>query len=485
MLRRMSHPRLRAVSRLLSLTCAVIVGAAPLAACQQIQEWTGGKKQETPPPATPDTKGVTPPVAPVVAPPPIAVPTEHTPTETLDTLLEHIHADSTGPYFILRHPGVLLDYGDDAVKFLEAPMAVLKPLLGSDSADFDANFAKFKAGLVDARAKIATSGVDLARGAVITRTGAGDDSTVMVLAAAKPESVKELLTAMKVPDAEKLVCKGLEVGYVACADTDAVLTAFKHGEAPKRRATAEAALPGVKLDDLNVLMYIPDDGGVHFGLATPPGQVVAHVGLPSESKDVKDMTAVLAPAAPGLLRFARPGSGFVWANVDTAEIKKQNPDFANPPAPLIPFVNGWGGEMLFAGLADPAGVQLRFGVSDTKPLADAIEASAKLAESAVPKTIPEVPGSAITYETVDVTFGSEKTKAVHASVTGLPQLDVLKAAIGLSFDVWGFAAEGSVGAIVGTDAANIGRAARPTPTRPWRRCRARSPRTCGPGGRAW
>lgn len=457
MLRRMSHPR-RAVSRLLSLSCAFAVGAAPLTACQQIQELTGGKKEE--PVTTPDTKTTTPPVAQPVTPmPAIEVPHEHKPTGTLDALLALVHADSTGPYFVVRHAGVILDYGDSAVRFFEAPAQALKPLMGADAANLDANLAKFKTGLAEARAKLTGSGVDLSKGAVITQTGTGSSSTVIIVAAPKPEAVKDLLVAFKLPDAEKTVCKTLETDYVGCADTEAVLTAFKEGDAGKRRAAAEAALPGVKLDDLNVLGFIPEDGGVHMALATPPGQVVMHIGLPPDANDVKDVTAVLNPAAPALLRFARPGSGFVWATVDTGEIKKKNPDFANPPPPLLPFVNNWTGEVLFAGLADPASLQMRFAVADTKALAESLDAAAKLAGPQVPKSIPEVAGSAITFETVDVTFGSETTKAVHAAVTGLPQVAVLQAAVGLSFDVWAFAAEGSLGAVVGTDAKNIGRAA--------------------------
>jgi len=459
MLRRMSHPR-RAVSRLLSLSCALAVGAAPLTACQQIQELTGGKKDE-PPVTTPDTKTATPPpvAQPVVPPPAIEVPEASLPHGTLDALLALVHADSTGPFFVVRHAGVILDYGDSAVKFFEAPAQALKPLMGADVAKFDTNFAKFKAGLVEARAKLTGSGVDLSMGAVITRTGAGSDSTVIIVSAAKPEVVKDLLVAFKLPDAEKTVCKSLEAQYVGCADSEAALTAFKKGDPAKRRGTAEAGLPGIKLDDLNVLGFIPEDGGVHMGLSTPPGQVVMHVGLPAEATDVKDVTAVLNPATPALLRFARPGSGFVWASVDTGEIKKQNPEFANPPPPLLPFVNNWTGELMFAGLADPASLQMRFAVADTKALAESIDAAAKLAGPQVPKSIPEMEGSAITFETVDVTFGSETTKAVHAAVTGLPQLAVLQAAVGLSFDVWAFAAEGSLGAVVGADAKNIGRAA--------------------------
>jgi hypothetical protein len=175
MLRRMSHPR-RAVSRLLSLSCAVAVGAAPLTACQQIQELTGGKKEE-PPVATPDTKTTTPPpvAQPVVPPPAIEVPEASLPHGTLDALLALVHADAPGPYFVVRHAGVILDYGDSAVKFFEAPAQALKPMMGPGAADFDANFAKFKAGLAEARAKLTGSGVDLSKGAVITQTGTGSD----------------------------------------------------------------------------------------------------------------------------------------------------------------------------------------------------------------------------------------------------------------------------------------------------------------------
>ncbi|MBL8972644.1 MAG: hypothetical protein JNK56_18790, partial [Myxococcales bacterium] len=269
----------RVVSRPLALSCVLLAAAAPLA-CQQVQEMINGKpeeKQPVPPPVTPPVDATTPPV--VVAPTAMPVPVAEKHAVTLDELLALVHADSTSEFALVRSPASLLDLGDEAFKFYDGPVQSMVALLGQQ--ELATGFAAAKAGLADARAQLASSGIDLTRGLVVTQTGKDSASAVFLVAADKAEGVKGLLTAMKVKDADKTVCKPIAAapGYVGCADTEAALTAYKPGDGKKRRETATAALPGVNLDELSVLFFSPDNGGMHMGAATPAGAGVVHIGM--------------------------------------------------------------------------------------------------------------------------------------------------------------------------------------------------------------
>ncbi len=448
-LRRMSPPR-RVVSRTLTLSCAMIGAAAPLA-CQQVQDMIGKKD-------TPATTVVTDVPTPVVAPPAVPIVAPPIPgTATLESLLALVHGNSTGAYAVLRQPTALLDLGDEAIKFYDGPVQALVGLLGMP--EIAAGFGTAKTGLGELRGKLSTSGVDLSRGVVVTQAGPGSASTVIVVAAAQADQVKGLMTALNVPGADKTVCKAIDTapGYIGCADSEAVLAAYKPGDGAARRVAAEARLPGVPLDELTVLGYSPDDGGVHVALAMPPGAGVLHVGLASESAETKDALAVFEPGPPTALRFARPGTGFMWARTDVAEMKRRTPDLASAPPPFDAALATWNGELFFGGSSDPAALQLRLGLSETTAVTKAIEATAKTFGGSVPKTIPGMTGSKVAFDTRDLTFASGTAKAAHVTVTGIEQASVLSHVLGLSLDVWVFAADNSLAVAVGADPTAISR----------------------------
>jgi len=466
MLRAMSLPP-RVVSRTLSLSCALLASAAPLA-CQQIQEWTGGGDKADPKKTDPVAvvaPGVDPAVAPVAGTPPTTmVPTTMVPAAaaTVDSLLALVQVDSSESYMIFRQPEGLLDLGDEVVKFYNEPVVALGVALGAQ--DLAANFAKVKTGLLDVRVKLKDSGVDLSRGLVVTQTGAGSDSAVFLVAAAQPDSVKKLLTALNVPEQPNLVCKAIDAapGYVGCADSEAALAAYKPGDAGKRRAAAESALPGVALNDLQVLGFVNESGGSHIGLAMPPGLGVLHVGLPTSGAEGRDVAAVFEPGPANTLRFARPGTGFVWMRTDVAEIKRRSPELGSSgQAPVDAAVAAWNGEVFFGGSSDPAAMQLRLGFNDVKAAAGLVEFGGAVGQLGAPKDIPGIVGSKISFETRDLTFGTEVAKALHVGITGVPQADMVTQLLGLTPDLWMFAADDSLAFAAGVDATNIVRLSSP------------------------
>ena len=450
----MSSPR-RVVSRTLTLSCAVFGATAPLG-CQQVQDMMGGEKPADVPVATTTPTPVPTPVPvtpPVVMPTAVPIPG----TATVDSLLGLVQADTTSMYAVLRQPTALLDLGDEAFKFYDGPVQQMVGMLGVP--EVAAGFAIARTGLGEVRSKLTGSGVDLSRGIVITQTGGGNASTVILVSAGQADQVKGLMTALKIPDADKTVCKAIEAapGYIGCADTEAVLSAYKPGDAAKLRKTIEARLPGVALDDLTLIGYSPDDGGVNVAMSMPPGAGVLHVGLPADSKDTKEALAVLEPGPATTLRFARPGTGFIWARTDMAEMKRRTPGLAAAPPPFDAAIAVWNGEMFFGGSSDPAAMQMRLGLSDAKPAAAAIATSAKTMSARIPTTIPNMPGTKVAFETRDLTFGTETTKAAHITVTGLEQASVISHLLGLSLEAWVFAADNSIAFAVGADPAGIAR----------------------------
>ena len=456
-------PHTSAVPRSLILSLALLGAVSPLG-CQQLQELTGsGEKKDDKKTDAPvgDAKTTPPGDTKIAVTPPVVAPTMvPVGAVSIDSLLALVQADSTANFAVLRHPEGLLDLGDEAVKFYDGPVQTMVGLLGAQ--ELATGFAAVKSGLAEARTKLTGSGVDISRGMVITQAGPTTASTVILVSAAQPDAVKNLMAALKVPGADKTVCKAIDAapGYVGCADSEAVLTAYKPGDGAKRRQAAEAALPGVVLDDLQVLGFSAESGGSHIALAMPAGLGVLHVGLPSGGNEAKEVATLLEPGSADTLRFAQPGTGFVWARIDPAQMKVRSPELAKMPPPADAIVNAWNGELYFGGSSDPAAMQVRLGLTDVSGAAAALQVGAAAAASA-PKEVPGLPGSTLKVESVDVTFGGAASKALHVSVGGVAQAGVVTQLVGLTPDLWVFAADGSLGIAAGVDATNVGKLAAP------------------------
>src|SRR5690606_32162732 len=112
------------------------------------------------------------------------------------------------------------------------------------------------------------------------------------------------------------------------------------------------------------------------------------------------------PGTPKLLRSVQPGAGFVWANLDMAALKRQNSELSTAPAPFQGVIDSMTGEMIVAGSAEPAGVQIQLGVSNVAPFTSVLEfGSSFISKDQQPQELPDFPGSQFTVENKQVQAG--------------------------------------------------------------------------------
>ncbi|MDC0666625.1 hypothetical protein [Nannocystis radixulma] len=430
----MSNPRLS-----LSLSTLVL-----LVACNQVT--SSEKAAETKTDAPAEAKAPPAPTAPAPAAP--------TGPATVDELLGLVQ-DGTASYVVFKAPDSLLALAETAASTFEQPLTTLVTATSPDKVStLTENFALFKHGVADAKAALAKAGTDLARGIVVTSTSlSGGDDTVVTFSASSAEAAQGLLAALKIPDAATAVCQAVATrpGYVTCAKDQATIAAYKPADGKTARTRLNAALPAVAVDDLAFFGYVAD-GDVHFGLDNPAGGATLHVSAPP---DAKDMFTTLAPGQAELLRFAPPGTGFMWMKLDLDELKKKG--LNEVPPPFSATVGAFTGEVLFGGSADPAALQARFGFSDTSSLAPLADLAVAFGGPMIHnKPIPDVPGSKVSFKAENVSVGTDKVKALHFGASGVPQAKALAEQLGLSLDAWVFPAEGTLAAVVGADAKSVG-----------------------------
>ena len=389
------------------------------------------------------------------APPVAAVPAPTGPA-TLDDLLGLVH-DGSPNYVIFKTPDNLLAVAEIAAKTFETPLTSLALAAAPAQAqEISQSFTLFKTGMADVRAALATAGTDLGRGVVITETEADKQEPIFTFAAASPEAGKGLLTALKLPDADKFLCQAApgRAGYVACSESQVALTAYKPGDAKAARARTEAAMPGVGIDNVGMLGFFD---GLHVALGEPTaGNVVFHMSAPPDAGDMFD---ALAAGQADLLRFVPAGTGFVWMRLDRDELKRNG--LGAVPPPFDASVAAFTGEVLLGGSVDPAALQARFGFSDTAALSTLTTFASAAVCPSLPKKIPDVPGSKIGCDTPALDFGGEKAKALHFSLGGVPQAKTLADQLGLSLDMWLFAAEGTLAGVLGADEKGVTRVRAP------------------------
>jgi len=384
---------------------------------------------------------------------------------TVDSLFELIPAGDNVTYVLVRDPGALFDYGVAASSYYDQPLEALSARAATpegaslgDFAEASNDYAEVKRRIDSIQAELRGDAVDLQRGMAVVAVDGGDP--VVIFGSAYPDKLGTLLTLLGAPP-DKGTCKSLEgvSGYAICGENEAAISAYKPQgkDGASAKDTLQKALPGVAVDDAQIVASIKDDGQtVTMAVSVAAGDLAFHVGLPLADDDVIEAREVLASAKPDLMRFVQPGSGFVWANVDAAAVRKRNSDIDSLPPMFVKAVEQFTGEFLMGGSRDPAGFQIRLGARDVTAFQPAFDL-ALLAKNEVPKSIPGIKGSTLKFDRTQVDHDKAKVTALHLAAGKIPQLETLKARLGISLDLWLFAADGALSMVAGADATEVSR----------------------------
>ncbi|MCA9659884.1 MAG: hypothetical protein KC486_16185 [Myxococcales bacterium] len=448
-----------------------MAGLLPLG-CQQIKELVGlEEKTEEVAPTDTETKDAAVPETKAPEKPPVIaheeLPAVPETAQPVDDLFQLIPDGESGAYAVVRHPEAFMDYFSEGIKLYEKPIARLaaaateNPMTAGEAGKATGGFAEGREKYEKFAATVAETGLDLSRGLVVASPKGKDSDAVIMFVAKEPDALKNLLIAMEADDAEKTVCKAYsDVGYMGCADSQKALDAFKPGgDAAKHREAAEASLPGVNLDEANVIAHIQDesDGPIYLAISTPPGTQVIHVSLPNKDAEMKQAKEIFKTGSHAMLRYAQPGTGFFWFNVDMNAVKASDPQFASAPPPVDSVVNSMTGEIFIGGSSDPAGLQVQVGLTDAAPIAGVIELALAGGKELVPKSIPDIPGSKIVFEGKEIDGGSGKTKALHLNVSGIPEADAIAHMTKMDLDAWFYAHGDAATLAIGVNADNVGK----------------------------
>ncbi len=383
----------------------------------------------------------------------------------LDLMLQMIPAEEDG-YFIVRDATVLAAYADEALRFADGPLATLAadPMAAGspEMKEITDGFAMIKPKVEEVKQALDTSGLNLKAGAAIIRNKSGD--MTMVFNAESPDAVANLVTALGgKPDGE-LKCKAIEGidGFNVCTENQAQLDAYKPREDPAElRQALTDGIPGVELEDANVLAHFREDGEYYMAVSTIPGSVHLAVAAVEKNDKIKEMEEAIAPAEAKILSSVDPGAGFIWASVAPAKMTEGMAAMGGPP-PLTDFGSALNGQFLLAGSVDPGGILLTLGMSDTtkwEPLRAMAMAEQKKATEELNKVIKDelggLGGAKVVVEDKPIQMGGAEVKTVHVGLTDLPEGEILKAYTGLHLDSWTFAANEGFTIAFGPDEAGI------------------------------
>jgi hypothetical protein len=377
----------------------------------------------------------------------------------LDQMLAFV-PDDKAEFMIVRDASVLAEYAEEGAKFIEGPLAALgaDPSLPPDIAKAKGEFDTVKGKMAEVITAIAASGLRPQEGGAIIKTGG---KTLIVFAADKPTAIADLAKTFGGATDEASKCKAIDgrAGWNVCGKEQAEVDAYKPATdpAPIRKVLGDR-LPGVDLEEANLLMSITENGKpVSAAVATLPGLVHAAVAMP-DGPEATQMKAVLMPGEAKTLSQVQAGAGFMWMHVNPALITDQLNKEMGPGAPpeFAAMLKSMTGEFVIAGSVAPGGVFVQAGVTDISGV-PALFDKVLAEKDKLPPTIPDLKDSKIVWEKSQIQGGGATVDAFHVSLTGVKELDVVKAYAGIGADFWTFAHNNMVTVAIGPDATSIGK----------------------------
>ncbi len=455
----------------LSLSLASLLALTSAPGCAKFEELTGGKKEEAKPeePKADEAKkdeakadgGEAEPVKVIAEADLEPIPVEEMATG-LDLMLELVPEGAE--FMIARDATVVAEYVEEATRFLDGPLAVLKtgPFAGEggpELAEADQKLQEVRTKTDAVKLALESSGIDLKEGAVLAKVKGGD--WMFIFKAADPNALVAVGKALGESDVDDLKCKAIEdaPGYNVCADAQKDVDAYKgKSDSAAARTALAAHLPGVDLDASNLVAHLEPGSTdeVFMAVSTIPGQIYMAVNMPADD-GMKEMQKNLQPGPAKTLAQVQPGAGFVWARVSPTVLASSIRD-SQPGNPMAESVaKGLTGEFVLAGSVKPGGLILQAGSNDTAGLETVLTTSFEPLKGLVPTSVPELPDAKVAFELVPVEGGGKTAQAWHLGLSGVAEADVLKSYTGLHLDAWMFAANDAFTVAIGPDAASIGK----------------------------
>jgi len=378
----------------------------------------------------------------------------------LDQMLAFV-PDDKAEFMIVRDASVLAEYAEEGAKFIEGPLTAL----GADPTGLPPEIARAKGEFDGVKGKmaevitaIAASGLRPQEGGAIIKQGG---KTLVVFAADKPTAIADLAKAFGGAADEANKCKAIDgrAGWNVCGEDQAVVDAYKPATdpAPVRKVLGDR-LPGVDLEEANLLLSVTDGGKpISAAVATLPGLVHAAVAMP-EGPEVTQMKAVLQPGEAKTLSHVQPGAGFMWMRVNPMMLTEQMTKTMGSEVPpeVVSTLKSMTGEFLVAGSVAPGGLFVQAGVSDTAAI-PALFDKVLAEKDKLPPTVPDLKDSKLAWEKSQIQGGGATVDAFHVSLTGIKELDVVKAYAGIGAEFWAFAHNNIVTVAVGPDATTVGK----------------------------
>lgn len=344
---------------------------------------------------------------------------------------------------IARDASVVLGYIEESVRFFDGPLATLGrgPLADQEQLRAaQATFAKLTA-VAAASATLADAGIRLEDGAVLARYPSG--TSYIIFAADDPQALVKVGEATGARSMTRLRCRGIDraPGFNVCADSQPELDRYVPSRDPRPfRADLGAHLPGVSLDDANLLAHIATPSETYMAADTTPGRATMAIATPG-NPSLADLRKTVQPGPELLLSRVQPGAGFTWARMNPAA-------FNDPSDPSVASLTG---EMLVAGSTDPAAVMLLLGIRDASAVEPLLDPLQGIIAEAVATELPVLPGVEWSIETTEIGRGGRRARAIHLAMNDSMLAQMLVRYTGLHPDAWIYAAEGAVVAAVGPD----------------------------------
>ena len=377
----------------------------------------------------------------------------------LDAMLAFV-PDDKAQFMIMRDASVIAEYAEEEAKFLDGSLALLaaEPSTPPDLAQAKEKLGEGKAKVDALVAAIATAGLRPQEGGVMIEYA--PDKSVLVFAADKPTAIADLATALGETPKDLASCKALDghAGWNACAKDQATLDGYKPAADPAAvRKLLSDRLPGVDLDESNVMGAIDADGTpVSFAIATLPGLVHVAMAMP-DNQQTAPLKAMLQAGSATTLAQVQAGAGFMWARVNPAIMASGiEQAAAGAPPSVATAMKSLTGEFVVAGDVDPGALFVTMGMTDVSTVPAAFDDLLK-EEAKLPKTVPDVADSKLTWEKTQVQGGGSTVDAFHVALGGVKDFDVLEAYAGLSPDIWSFAHDQMMTVAIGPNATNVGK----------------------------